>query len=115
MARVDDSSTIIDAMLMGGNSGSPVIYTPTVKLGAGLSSPFINEERVIGIVSWRYCQRKIASDGKDSSAAVLYNDNAGLSKITPLQYLLELLSSAEFVKMDSARRRGFCRWRSLGI
>jgi len=104
VARVDDSSIIIDAMLLRGNSGSPVIYTPTMKLGTGLTSPFINEERVIGVVSWGYSERKIATDVKDSSTTILYKDNAGLSKIVPVEYLSELLSSAEFLKMDSTQR-----------
>ena len=43
MVRIDQRNIIIDAMIFPGNSGGPVLYFPTIKLGKGLKSPFITD------------------------------------------------------------------------
>lgn len=102
VARIEPQHILVDAMIFPGNSGSPVIYSPTVKLGPGLTSPFINEERVIGVVSQLIWQTQEAGSKDSGKTQTVFRDNAGLCIVVPADYLLDLLSSAEFMKLDDS-------------
>jgi len=102
VARIDPDVIIVDAMCFPGNSGSPVVYFPTVKLGAGLGSPFINEERVIGVVSQAISFRQEAVSKDTGRTRVDFEDNAGLCTVVPADYILDLLNSEGFKKLDSS-------------
>ncbi len=50
VARSDNDELMLDSFVFPGNSGGPVVYSPLVKIGANLSSPLINDERIAGVV-----------------------------------------------------------------
>ncbi len=102
VARIDPGRIILDAMIFGGNSGSPVIYSPTVKLGAGLNSPFINEEMLIGVISSSISFREEAVSKITGRTRVVFEDNTGLCKIVPADHIIELLNTEGFKRLDEA-------------
>lgn len=52
VARSDKTELLADAFVFPGNSGGPALYRPPIKIKRdSLTSPFINEEHLVGLVS----------------------------------------------------------------
>jgi hypothetical protein len=51
VAQVAAGTVLIEGFVFPGNSGGPVFYVPTLRTGAGIENPLLNEIRLLGIVS----------------------------------------------------------------
>ena len=91
---------IVDAAIFPGNSGGPVIYAPTIKLGRGFKTPALNRERVIGLVSSVVSYVESAISQKSGRPRITFEDNAGLAKIIPSDAVLELLNREDVIKFE---------------
>ncbi len=83
---------LLDGFTFPGNSGGPVFYVPTFKAGKGLKSPFINEERLIGLVSSQISYVEVAVSPHTGRPRVTFEDNAGLTDAVPADAISALLN-----------------------
>ena len=84
------------------NSGGPVIYEPSIQLGEGFKTPILQGDWFVGMVlsEIRYVEPAIsANTGK---LRVTFEDNSGLCNILPADFILELLESPDFVRIDKS-------------
>lgn len=100
VARSDLDALVVDGAIFKGNSGGPVIYVPTIKLGKGLTSTTLNEERVIGLVSFLISYVEKAISQQTRRTRIIFEDNAGLANIVPADAILDLLKREDVVKFD---------------
>jgi len=91
VARVDSDQIILDSFVFPGNSGGPVVYTPLFKVGGPLKSSLINEERLIGLVSQYIPYIDVAYSKQTKRPRVSFEENSGLTRVTPVDKVLELL------------------------
>lgn len=101
VARSDQNTLIADALIFPGNSGGPVIYTPPIKIGGGMTSPFINEERLAGLAISYEPYREFAESTQTRKSRVVFEENSGLANIEPADIILRLLQRADVKAMDS--------------
>lgn len=102
VGRVDRDNVLADAFVFPGNSGGPVIYSPYLKVGQGLNSPLLNEEKLIGVVSSFIPYRETAVSQQTQRPRVVFEENSGLSNVVPVSMLVELLELDSVKKMDEA-------------
>ena len=100
VALSEPGNIIVDAAIFPGNSGGPVIYVPTIKLGRGLKTTTLNKERVVGLVSSVISYVESAISPKSGRPRITFEDNAGLAKIIPSDAVLELLNRDDVVKFE---------------
>lgn len=101
VGRVDRDNIIADVFVFPGNSGGPVIYNPSLKVGQGLNSPLLNEEKLIGVVSSFLPYQEIAISEHTKRPRIVFEENSGLSNVVPVNRLIELLASDSVKKMDA--------------
>jgi hypothetical protein len=102
VGRVDRDNIIADVFVFPGNSGGPVIYNPSLKVGQGLNSPLLNEEKLIGVVSSFLPYQETAISQQTQRPRIVFEENSGLSNVVPVNQLVELLASDLVKKMDAA-------------
>ena len=102
VGRSDPDGVVADAFVFPGNSGGPVVYSPSFKAGHGLSSPLISEEKLIGIVSSFIPYREPAISPQTKRVRVIFEENSGLANIVPVERLSELLATDAVTKQDAA-------------
>ncbi len=100
VSRADSSEILVDAFVFPGNSGGPVLYLPTIKIGGGLLSPFINSERIIGLVSGYVPYEDVAISNQTRRPRVVFEENSGLCVVVPIIALTEVFQSAKFQAVD---------------
>ena len=83
-----------------GNSGGPVIYCPIIKLGVGLTSPILGDERIVGVVVESVEYTDVAISPQTHRPRITFEENSGLSRAVPSDMILELFSRADFRKLD---------------
>lgn len=91
VARTDFDKIIVDGFVFPGNSGGPVIYSPTVQFGEGIIAGVLNEQRLIGVVSESINYVDIAISQQTKRPRITFEDNAGLSIVIPTDAVLELI------------------------
>lgn len=91
VARSDETGLLIDGFTFPGNSGGPVVYTPTIKVSGGLKSPFINVEKLIGLVSSQISYTEAAISPQTKRPRITFEDNSGLTIVIPAQSIKELM------------------------
>lgn len=91
---------LLDAFVFPGNSGGPVIYCPIIKLGAGLTSPILGDERIVGVVVESVEYTDVAISPQTHRPRITFEENSGLSRAVPSDMILELFSRADFRKLD---------------
>lgn len=101
VGRVDRDNVLADAFVFPGNSGGPVIYSPSLKIGQGLNSPLLNEEKLIGVVSSYIPYLDTAVSQHTQRPRVVFEENSGISNVVPVSMLVELLELDQIKKMDS--------------
>jgi len=99
VARVGDGSLIVDGFTFPGNSGGPVMYVPTLKVGKGLKVPFINRERLLGLVTQQISYTEKAVSPQSGRARITFEDNSGLSIVVPASRILDLFARADVTKL----------------
>jgi hypothetical protein len=93
---------LIDGPSFPGNSGGPVIYVPMIKVGAGLSSPLLNDQRLIGVITEAIAYQEIAISQQTKRPRIAFEDNSGLSIVVPTNSVLDLLNREDVRKLDES-------------
>lgn len=101
VARSDRDRLIADALIFPGNSGGPVVYTPPLKVGSGMTSPFVNEERLAGLAISYETHKEIAESTQTKKPRVLFEENSGLASIEPADAILELLEHPDVQSFEA--------------
>lgn len=103
VARADRDDLLADAFVFPGNSGGPVLYEPPIKIkGKGLiTSPFINEEHLVGLVSEFLSYSETAVSQQTKRPRVVFEENSGLARIVPADAIRDLLNRDDVTKLDS--------------
>jgi hypothetical protein len=103
VARADKDDLLADAFIFPGNSGGPVLYEPPIKIEGRnfIISPFINEERLIGLVSEFLSYSETAISQQSKRPRVVFEENSGLAIIVPADTISELLNREDVTKLDS--------------
>jgi len=104
IGRVDQDMLIVDGFVYPGNSGGPVIYEPTVKLGRGFTTHILQGEWFVGMVLSEISYVEPAISLQTKRPRVTFEQNSGLSNVLPADKILDLLRDPEFVKADEALR-----------
>ena len=95
VARTDFDKIIVDGFVFPGNSGGPVIYSPTVQFGEGIIAGVLNEQRLIGVVSESINYVDTAISQQTKRPRITFEDNAGLSIVIPTDAVLELITRGD--------------------
>ncbi len=103
VARSDKVELLADAFVFPGNSGGPALYKPPIKIkGNGLlTSPFINEELLVGLVSGFRSYIDTAFSQQTKRPRVTFEENSGLATIVPADAIKDLLNRDDVTKLDS--------------
>jgi len=101
IAKNDKGNIILDAFIFPGNSGGPVLYTPKIKIGEGLSSKIINEEKLIGMVSSYIPYMDVAISQQTKRPRISFEENSGLCNIVPVDAIREIMNREDFIEVDN--------------
>ena len=103
VALADTNDLLADAFVFPGNSGGPVLYVPPIKIaGKGLiTSPFINEEHLVGLVSESISYQETAISMHTKRPRVYFEENSGLAKLVSVDAIVDLLNRDDVTKQDS--------------
>jgi hypothetical protein len=82
-----------------------VLYAPLFIVGADIRSSFINEYRVIGIVSSYIPYQDAAISPQTKRPRIVFEENSGLTSVVPTEELMRLLDRPDFVKAEMATGR----------
>lgn len=100
MARVDSDNFIVDVNFYPGNSGGPIIYVPALKLGRGLNSNLINEEKLLGLAVEYISYIDTAFSLQTERPRVTFEENSGLCIALPATLIFSFLEREDIVKLD---------------
>lgn len=100
VARADKTGIIADAFVFPGNSGGPVLYTPLVKVGEPLTSPVINEERLVGLVYGLIPYLDPVASEPGNSRTIFFERNSGLTKVLSADAIAELINRPDVKKFE---------------
>ena len=101
VALIKNNQIIVDAFVFPGNSGSPVLYVPLIKVdNVTLHSSFLNEERLIGLVSSYIPYNDVAYSKQTNRPRVVFEENSGLCEVIPVEEIINLLNSSELLKEE---------------
>jgi hypothetical protein len=103
VARSATNELMLDAFVFPGNSGGPVVYVPTIRMGSNLHSPLINDERVIGIVTDYIPFTDVGISPQTKRPRIVFEENSGLCHAVPADRLIELMSLPDFIAFDNKR------------
>ena len=100
VARSENDELMLDSFVFPGNSGGPVVYSPFVKVGANLSSPLINKERIAGIVTDYIPYMDVAISPQTKRPRISFEENSGLCHAVSADKILELINRADFQTIE---------------
>jgi S1-C subfamily serine protease len=83
---------VIDAFVFPGNSGGPVITRPETQSIHG--TKFSTKANLIGIVKSYIPYNDVAISQQTKRPRVVFEENTGLTKIEPVDYILETIQNA---------------------
>ena len=83
-----------------GNSGGPVVYVPSIKLGEDFTSLLINEQKLIGIIASYIPYQEVAISPQTGRPRVIFEENPGLSEVIPAKAIKDLISRDDFKKQE---------------
>ena len=102
IARADPDGIIAEVFMFPGNSGGPVVYSPSFKPGRGLSSQLATEEKLVGIVSSFIPYQEPAISPYTKRVRIMFEENSGLAELVHTDRVLELIGSESVKKQDAA-------------
>ena len=102
VARVDPNNIIADGFVFPGNSGGPVVYEPTLRIGKSFKTSILQGDWLVGMVSSFITYRDVAVSLQTKRPRIIFEENAGLCRVVPAETILELLQSPDFVKIDES-------------
>jgi hypothetical protein len=100
VARPDPNNIIVDGFVFPGNSGGPVVYEPTVRLGKGFKTPILQGDWMVGMVLSYIPYAEAAFSSQTQRPRIIFEENSGLCNVLPADQILDLLESSDFVKVD---------------
>ena len=101
VARCEENRIILDAFIFPGNSGGPVFYVPNIKVdNQTISSPILNEQRLIGLISAYIPYVDVAISNQTKRARISFEENSGLCIAVPVDDILELLNRTDVIKAE---------------
>ena len=83
---------VVDAFVFPGNSGGPVITRPETQSIQG--TKFSTKANLIGIVKSYIPYNDVAISQQTNRPRVIFEENTGLTKIEPVDYILETIQTA---------------------
>jgi hypothetical protein len=103
VARADRDDLLADAFVFPGNSGGPVLYEPPIKIKEKglITSPFINDEHLIGLVASFIPYPEVAVSSLTKRPRVIFEENSGLANVVPVDAIIDLLNRDDVTKQDS--------------
>ena len=103
VALADTDDLLADAFVFPGNSGGPILYVPPIKIAEKglITSPFINEEHLVGLVSMFISYNETAVSMQTKRPRVIFEENSGLAKVVPVDAIVDLLNRDDVTKQDS--------------
>ncbi len=107
IARLDDeivkkeSSFLIDSNIFPGNSGGPVILKPEVTAIEG--TPAVNKAYLLGVISGYIAYQDVAVSLQTKQPRVIFNENSGLAKVVPMDFIKEMLQKKTEDKPDTPK------------
>jgi S1-C subfamily serine protease len=84
---------VVDAFVFPGNSGGPVISKPENNSIQG--TKFSNQASLIGIIKSYISYSDIAISQQTGNARIIFEENTGLSKVEPVDHIIETISEAK--------------------
>jgi len=100
VARPGPDNILVDGFVFPGNSGGPVIYEPSVRLGKGFSTQIIQGDWLAGLVLSEVSYIEPAISPQTGRARVTFEHNSGLCEMLPADRILDLLNTTQFLKYD---------------
>jgi hypothetical protein len=101
ISRVDSENFIVDVNFYPGNSGGPIIYVPTLKVGTGLNSFLINDEKLVGLAIEYISYIDTAVSLQTERPRITFEENSGLCIALPANIVLSFLEREDIVKLDN--------------
>ncbi len=101
VARADADGIIADAFVFPGNSGGPAVYVPVVKVGGGMTSSLINEEKLVGVVSNYIAYPDVAISSQTKRPRIIFEENSGLANLVPGDAIIDLLNRSDVAQKDA--------------
>jgi hypothetical protein len=89
-----------DVFVFPGHSGGPVIYSPPIKVGEGLNSPFLPTEMLIGMVTANIPYQEYAYSKQTGRPRVMFEENTGLSVFVPAESIHRFITSERIRQVD---------------
>jgi len=100
VARPDPNNIIVDGFTFPGNSGGPVVYEPTIKVGKEFETNILQGDWLVGMVLSHIPYIETAISAQTHRPRVTFEDNSGLCIVLPADQILALLESPDFIKID---------------
>lgn len=98
----EPNALVVDVDFYPGNSGGPLIYVPPIKMGNGLSSPLINEEKLVGLAINFIPYVDVAVSVHTGRPRATFEENSGLCNVVPSDAILSLLKCRDVSALDEA-------------
>src|SRR5947209_17525364 len=90
-----------------GNSGGPIFYMPTVSVsGPVLSSAFLNNPRLIGVVSSYLPYVDVAISAQTKRPRITFEENSGLANAVAADEVINLLERKDVAEIDASLSAG---------
>lgn len=96
----DDGTFYLDAFAFPGNSGSPVFVKPSAFIFTqqGLYGGDPQACNFIGIIGEYLTYQEYAISSQTHRPRIVFEENTGLARVWPVQSLIEVFKSTEFIK-----------------
>jgi len=101
VSQADGNILLIDAAIFPGNSGGPVIYSPTIIVGGGLEVPTINKQLIIGLISQVINYTETAISLQTYKPRITFEENAGLAIVIPAEIISTLIQRDDVKYFDN--------------
>lgn len=102
VARPDPNNIMVDGFVFPGNSGGPVVYEPTIRLGKGFKTSILQGDWLVGMVLSHISYIETAISTITLRPRVTFEDNSGLCNVLPADHILDLLENPVFVRLDKS-------------
>jgi hypothetical protein len=102
VARPDANNIMVDGFVFPGNSGGPVVYEPTVRLGKGFKTGILQGDWFVGMVLSHIPYIEMAISAQTLRPRVTFEDNSGLCNVLPADHILDLLENPDFLTVDKS-------------
>lgn len=102
VARTEPNNILIDAFVFPGNSGGPVVYSPSIPLAEGgiIQSPLLQGQWLIGLAISYVPYLDVAISAQTKRPRISFEENSGLCNVVPASVIIKLLQSKGFVAVD---------------